>query len=79
MQLTETAARQEADRQLEKLSGQLFASVPEAAVILRVDRRTLYRALEAGDVPGFKVGVFWKIPVVWLREVARVGGDSDAA
>jgi excisionase family DNA binding protein len=60
------------------LDSQLFASAPEAAEILRVDRRTLYKALEAGEVPGFKTGVWWKIPTSWLRERAGMG-DRDAA
>jgi excisionase family DNA binding protein len=60
------------------LDSQLFASAPEAAEILRIDRRTLYRALEAGEVPGFKTGVSWKIPTAWLRQRAGMG-DRDAA
>ena len=57
---------------------QLFVSVPEAATILGVDPRTARRAIDAGQIPGFKVGVFWKVPTAWLREQARVGGGNGA-
>jgi excisionase family DNA binding protein len=60
------------------IPSQLFATVPEAAVILGVDPRTLRRALDAGQIPGIKVGVFWKIPTSWLRKVAEGGGDDAA-
>jgi excisionase family DNA binding protein len=49
---------------------QLFVSVPEAAAILGVDPRTARRAIDAGQLPGFKVGVFWKVPTAWLCERA---------
>jgi excisionase family DNA binding protein len=63
---------------LQVLDGKLFAEVPEAAAILRYDPRTVRRALEAGDIPGVRVGGRWRIPVSWLREQARIG-DTDAA
>ena len=56
----------------------LFVSVAEAAVILETDPRTVRRALQEGQIPGFKVGTFWKIPVSWLRKQAGMG-DGDAA
>jgi excisionase family DNA binding protein len=63
---------------LQVLDGKLFAEVPEAAEILRYDPRTVRRALEAGDIPGVRVGGRWRIPTAWLREQARIGG-TDAA
>lgn len=56
----------------------LFVSVAEAADILETDPRTVRRALQEGQIPGFKVGTFWKIPAAWLRERAGIG-DGDAA
>jgi hypothetical protein len=52
----------------------LFATAPETAQVLRSDERTVRAALEAGQIPGFKVGVTWRVPVSWLREQA--GLDS---
>jgi excisionase family DNA binding protein len=60
-------------------AGRLFATTPEAAQVLRTDERTLRRALEAGQVPGFRVGVTWRIPVAWLREQAGLGDGAPAA
>jgi excisionase family DNA binding protein len=53
--------------------GRLFATCPEAAEVLRTDARTLRKALEAGKVPGTKVGEHWRVPVQWLREQAAQG------
>jgi excisionase family DNA binding protein len=36
--------------------GRLFATAPEAAKVLRADARTVRAALEAGRIPGTKVG-----------------------
>jgi excisionase family DNA binding protein len=59
--------------------GRLFATAPEAAEILRADPRTVRRALEAGEIPGLRVGGRWRIPVAWLRQQAGQGGDSAPA
>lgn len=63
----------------EALGDSLFASVPETAAVLRTDERTLRRALEAGEIPGVRVGQRWKIPTAWLRSAAGLGGDDDEA
>ena len=36
---------------LAALEGKLFATVPEAAVVLRSDERSVRRSIEAGDIP----------------------------
>lgn len=59
--------------------GRLFMSPQEVAAALGADPRTIRRAIAEGQIPGFKVGVFWKIPTAWLREVASGGGDAPAA
>jgi excisionase family DNA binding protein len=59
------------------LSGKLFASVTEVASVLGYDKRTVRRALEAGEIPGVKPGHAWRIPTSWLLEQARLGaGDA---
>ena len=55
---------------LNDLAGQVFASVPDVASIIGRDERTVRRALEAGKIPGQKVGSRWAIPVAWLRQQA---------
>ena len=52
------------------LAGQVFADVPQVADITGRDQRTIRRALEAGRIPGQKVGANWLIPTSWLREQA---------
>jgi hypothetical protein len=59
--------------------GRLFATAPETAQVLRSDERTVRRALEAGQIPGFRVGVTWRVPVAWLREQAGLGSGSEPA
>jgi excisionase family DNA binding protein len=56
----------------------LFVNAREAAGILGMDERTVGSAIRAGQIPAFKVGVFWRIPTAWLRKQAGMG-DRDAA
>lgn len=55
---------------LAKLEGKLFASVPEAAVVLRSDPRSVRRSIDAGDIPSIPVGPRKLVPVNWLRQAA---------
>jgi hypothetical protein len=55
---------------LASLDGKLFASVPEAATVLRSDPRSVRRSIAAGDIPATKVGPRSLVPVSWLRQAA---------
>jgi len=55
---------------LDGLDGKLFATVPEAAVVLRSDPRSVRRSIAAGDIPCTRVGPRSLVPVKWLREAA---------
>jgi hypothetical protein len=55
---------------LAKLQGKLFATVPEAAVVLRSDPRSVRRSIVAGDIPAQCVGPRKLVPVTWLRRAA---------
>ena len=61
------------------LAGRVFATVPEAAAILRYDVRTVRRAIAAGEIPATKVGSTYRIRVSWLRKQAgeASGGDEN--
>jgi len=37
-------------------------TVDEAARLLRISRDSVVRAIQRGDLPGRKVGKFWRIP-----------------
>jgi excisionase family DNA binding protein len=58
----------------ERLHGRWFATVTEAAEILHVDRRTVYRAIDLGEIPAVRVGQQLRVPVAWLRERAMLDG-----
>jgi excisionase family DNA binding protein len=58
------------------LAGRLFATVSEAAAILRYDVRTVRRAIAAGEIPAVRVGTTHRIRVSWLREQAGEAGDE---
>jgi hypothetical protein len=63
--------RQSAGRDvLAELGDKLFASVPEAAAVLRSDPRSVRRSIAAGDIPAVPVGPRKLVPVKWLREAA---------
>jgi excisionase family DNA binding protein len=61
---------------LADLAGCLFATVPEAAAILRYDVRTVRRAIADGDIPAVRAGVTYRIPVAWLRAQAEAAGAA---
>jgi excisionase family DNA binding protein len=48
----------------------LFYTVDEAAPKLRVNRKALYHAIAAGDIPVVRVGRQLRIPAAWLRRAA---------
>jgi hypothetical protein len=55
---------------LAELEGSLFASVPQAAAVLRSDPRSVRRSIAAGDIPATRVGPRSLVPVAWLRQAA---------
>lgn len=59
--------------------GRLFATVPEFVRVSGYDQRTVRKGIEAGEIPAFRVGATWRIPVAWIREQAGLGGGADAA
>jgi hypothetical protein len=54
---------------LEK-AGKLWISPAKAAAVMERDVRTIYGALERGEIPNTKVGQRYQIPVAWLRRQA---------
>ena len=64
---TEAAAARDV---LADLEGKLFATVPEAAVVLRSDVRSVRRSIAAGTIPAQPVGPRKLVPVAWLRRAA---------
>lgn len=44
-----------------------FSTVPEIAAFLRVSRMTVYRMLQAGDLPSYQFGRQFRVPTqaVW--------------
>jgi excisionase family DNA binding protein len=62
----------------EALAERLFVTPVEVAELLEMDPRTVRAALQRGEIPGFKVGAWWRIPAAWLRSQAGIGGDDAA-
>ncbi len=58
--------------------GRLFATVPEFVSVSGYDQRTVRKGIEAGEIPAFRVGATWRIPVAWIREQARLGAVGGA-
>jgi hypothetical protein len=54
------------------LKGKLFATVPEAAAVLRSDVRSVRRAIAAGEIPAQPVGPRKLVPTSWLRRAAGI-------
>lgn len=54
-------------------------TVPEVATILKVNPQTVYRALEAGRIRGFKIGSSWRVTRVLLDAFMRGEQPEGAA
>jgi excisionase family DNA binding protein len=65
-----------AEEALKRIEGRLFATVTEAAAILRYDARTLRKAIDAGEIPCVRVGATRRVPVSWITEQARLSADG---
>ena len=64
---------------LSALDEALVLGVPETAVILNCDKRTVYKDIKAGRIPATRVGAAYRIPTSWLREQVRPPGKPDRA
>jgi hypothetical protein len=51
--------------------GRLWAYPAEVAVVMERDVKTLYPALEKGEIPAIRVGQRWQISIAWLRRSAE--------
>jgi len=60
-------------------AGQLFIGIPETALLLNRDERTVRRAVERGEIPGQKFGARWSIPTSWIRQQAGLPEAAPAA
>ena len=60
-------------------AGQLFIGIPETALLLNRDERTIRRAVEKGAIPGQKFGARWSVPTSWVREQAGITGPATAS
>jgi excisionase family DNA binding protein len=52
-------------------AGRLFASPDEVAAVLELERKTIYLALERGEIPFTRIGQRYQIPVAWLVRQAE--------
>ena len=57
-------------------AGRNFASVAETCTILDVEERSVYSAIDRGEIPATRVGTRWKVPVAWLRKVAALDAPA---
>jgi len=57
-----------------------FYTAAEVAAILRMNRQVLARKLQAGEIPGYKIGKDWRIEEgeleSWLRACSNRRGES---
>ncbi len=45
-----------------------FATLPEAACLLRVQPRTVRKGIAHGTIPATRVEGVWRVPLAWLRD-----------
>ena len=58
-------------------SGQLFCYPADVAAVLGIDLRSVYAALERGEIPHTRVSQRYRISVAWLRRPAN--GEPEPA
>jgi excisionase family DNA binding protein len=49
-------------------------TLPEACELLRISRRTMFRLLASGEVPGVKLGGSWRFSRDLLLRIIEDGG-----
>jgi excisionase family DNA binding protein len=54
-------------------------TIAEVAQILRMHRNTVYRLIKRGDIPGFKIGVNWRVNEKDLRTVLAHESDGNVS
>lgn len=60
-------------------SFETFLTISEVAQVLRLHRNTVYRLIKGGDIPGFKIGVTWRVNEKTLRRVLAHLSDGKAS
>lgn len=63
----------DAERRLEALA------VGDVAALLHIDRRTVYRLIERGELHGVRVGRVWRVPRLALEEFLTGRGRRRSA
>lgn len=76
--MTALAARNSsAEATLRRLEGKMFGTVPEIALVLRCDPRTLRKEIAEGKVPAVRTGNTYRVPTAWLRKQVALGLGAD--
>jgi hypothetical protein len=57
----------------------LFISAPKAARLLGMDVLSVKKAVQRGEIAGFKVGARWRVSLAWIRAQARGDAGEGAA
>lgn len=63
-------------RVMEGIGLEPLLTAKEAAKILGVDKRMVYRLIEKGDIPAVKIGKVWRIEPKELKEFINRGGEA---
>lgn len=61
---------------LDEIRTRATISAHEAAALLGIDHDSVLKALRRGEIPGFRVGRLWRVPVPKL--LAQLGATDEA-
>lgn len=56
----------------------LVVSAIEAAEMLRTRVDVVYRLLEVGEVPAYRIGSNWKVPITKLQQYVEERAEAEA-
>lgn len=62
----------------EEKSEKVLIGLREASVFLDMDKKSIRKAIEAGEIPGVRLGNLFKVPMWWIR-LHRDGSASRSA
>jgi hypothetical protein len=60
-------------------SGKLFCYPADVARVIDKDHKTVYAALERGEIPHTRIGQRYHISVAWLRRQVDGTGEAEQA
>ncbi len=64
---------------MSRITDEPFLTVPEAARLVRLSVKSVYRLIDSGQIPAIRVAGSIRIPTEWRDALMRAAGEAVAA